>query len=127
MQPRRTQSLRTVDLALLLVVLLVTLCPAQQADRRQTARGAEKAAGKGSESTTAPGPDSLIQLNAALESLAGKVSRAVVQITVTGYGPLEENDTTEAALIGRQRAIGSGVIVGPGIGLYHGRRDSRDQ
>ena len=35
--------------------------------------------------------DVLVQLNGALESLAARVSPAVVQILVTGYGPLRES------------------------------------
>jgi serine protease Do len=35
----------------------------------------------------------------------------VVQILVTGYGPLEESGKGQTALIARQQAIGSGVIV----------------
>jgi len=53
----------------------------------------------------------LAQLNSALESLARKVSPAVVQIVVTGYGPLHEEDKSQTALIVRQHAVGSGVIV----------------
>lgn len=56
-----------------------------------------------------PGP--LSELNAALEGLAAKVSQGVVQVLVTGYGPVEESGRTDTALIARQRAIGSGVIV----------------
>ena len=56
-------------------------------------------------------PPVLQQLNSALESLVAKVSPAVVQIQVTGYGPLEGGNRSETALIARQRAIGSGVIV----------------
>jgi serine protease Do len=55
----------------------------------------------------------LLQLNSALESLAAKVSPAVVQILVTGYGPLHEESRTQTALIVRQHAVGSGVIVDP--------------
>ncbi len=55
----------------------------------------------------------LTQLNAALEGLAAKVSPAVVQILVTGYGPLHEEDKSQTALIVRQHAVGSGVIVDP--------------
>jgi serine protease Do len=55
----------------------------------------------------------LLQLNNALESLAAKVSPAVVQILVTGYGPLHEESRTQTALIVRQHAVGSGVIVDP--------------
>jgi serine protease Do len=56
-------------------------------------------------------PGVLVQLNGALESLAAKVSPAVVQILVTGYGPLREQDRSETAFIVRQHAVGSGVIV----------------
>jgi serine protease Do len=53
----------------------------------------------------------LVQLNGALESLAAKVAPAVVQILVTGYGPLREPDRSQTAFIVRQHAVGSGVIV----------------
>ena len=58
-------------------------------------------------------PGVLIQLNGALETLAARVSPAVVQILVTGYGPLRENDQdrSQTAFIVRQHAVGSGVIV----------------
>ncbi len=58
-------------------------------------------------------PGVLIQLNGALETLAAKVSPAVVQILVTGYGPLRESDQdkSQTAFIVRQHAVGSGVIV----------------
>jgi serine protease Do len=52
-------------------------------------------------------------MNRALEVLAAKVSPAVVQIQTTGYGPLREGEKGETALIVRQRAVGSGVIVDP--------------
>jgi serine protease Do len=55
----------------------------------------------------------LMQINNALEGLAAKVSPAVVQILVTGYGPLREESRTQTALIVRQHAVGSGVIVDP--------------
>jgi serine protease Do len=56
-------------------------------------------------------PSVLVQLNGALESLAAKVSPAVVQILVTAYGPLREEDRSQTAFIVRQHAVGSGVIV----------------
>jgi serine protease Do len=58
-------------------------------------------------------PGVLIQLNGALQSLAAKVSPAVVQILVTGYGPLRESDQdrSQTAFIVRQHAVGSGVLV----------------
>lgn len=58
-------------------------------------------------------PNVLVQLNSALEGLAAKVSPAVVQIVVTGFGPAREENRSQTALIVRQRAVGSGVIVDP--------------
>ncbi len=70
---------------------------------------AEKAQG----ARPAEPPEVLKQLNSALEDLAARISPAVVQVLVTGYGPLEETDHSQAALIVRQHAVGSGVIVDP--------------
>src|SRR5882724_6699503 len=60
-------------------------------------------------------PDILRQMNRALEELAARVSPAVVQIQTTGYGPLHagdgDGDRGQTALIVRQHAVGSGVIV----------------
>jgi serine protease Do len=58
-------------------------------------------------------PESLAQLNAGLQQLAARVSPGVVQILVTGYGPVEDSRRTDTALIERQKAIGSGVILDP--------------
>ncbi len=58
-------------------------------------------------------PKFLTALNSALEGLAAKASQGVVQILVTGYGPIEDGGRTDAALIARQKAIGSGVVVDP--------------
>ncbi|MCU1269918.1 MAG: peptidase and chymotrypsin/Hap [Acidobacteriaceae bacterium] len=57
----------------------------------------------------------LRQFNTSLVALTRRVSPAVVQIMVTGYGPSSGNDknNNNVALIVRQRAIGSGVIVDP--------------
>jgi serine protease Do len=57
----------------------------------------------------------LRELNGAVSQLANRVSPAVVQILVSGYGAVpSEDNRTAAALIARQHAIGSGVIVDPG-------------
>src|SRR5712692_3073170 len=69
----------------------------------------EKPQPKPDESATASA--ALLQINNALEGLAAKVGPAVVQILVTGYGPLHEDNRTQTALIVRQHAVGSGVIV----------------
>jgi len=112
MRLRRAHAFQTADFALLLVILSVTLTAAQQPPATPQGRSLEKSPAKAT-GTTAQAPDSLVQLNTALEVLAAKVSQGVVQIMVTGYGPVEENHSVETALIARQRAIGSGVIVDP--------------
>src|SRR5208283_1113523 len=58
-------------------------------------------------------PAVLQQLNSAIEQLTARISPAVVQILVTGYGAVEENSHGRTALITREQAIGSGVIVDP--------------
>jgi len=55
----------------------------------------------------------LRDLDRSLEQVAAKVAPAVVQIVVTGYGPLEDHGHNETARIVRQHAIGAGVIVDP--------------
>lgn len=58
--------------------------------------------------------DELRRMNAAVGELIRKVSPSVVQILVTGYGPLgDSNQGNTDVVIGRQRAIGSGFIVDP--------------
>ena len=59
-------------------------------------------------------PDALHQLNDSVEALVERVSPSVVQIVVTGYSSSEREQRGETDLvIGRERAIGSGVIVDP--------------
>jgi serine protease Do len=55
--------------------------------------------------------DMLHELNDSVQSLAQQVSPAVVQVLVTGYGTVDQPGRTDTALIGRQRSLGSGVIV----------------
>lgn len=54
--------------------------------------------------------DALQELNRSVEALAGRVSRSVVQVLVTTYGPVAERSDVDLVL-GRQRGIGSGVVV----------------
>jgi serine protease Do len=95
-------------------ILICFACLAQQ-PAHDSAKPQEKSTQK-----PQPKPDesnaanaALLQINNALEGLAAKVSPAVVQILVTGYGPLHEENRTQTALIVRQHAVGSGVIVDP--------------
>lgn len=55
----------------------------------------------------------LRDLDSSLERLVAKVSPAVVQIVVTGYGPVEDHGHQDTARIVRQHALGAGVIVDP--------------
>ncbi len=57
--------------------------------------------------------DLLHQLDKSTESLVRRVSPAVVQVLVSGYGAVEQHGHTDTSLIGRQRTLGSGVIVDP--------------
>jgi serine protease Do len=55
---------------------------------------------------------SLRALSASLEQLTSQVSPSVVQVMVTGYGPISPASSGDAGLIiGRQRTVGSGVII----------------
>ncbi|HTQ58021.1 MAG TPA: trypsin-like peptidase domain-containing protein [Bryobacteraceae bacterium] len=49
--------------------------------------------------------------SASLEALARRVNPSVVKIVVTGYGLTDDSDSGNAAMITRQRASGSGVIL----------------
>jgi serine protease Do len=58
--------------------------------------------------------DELHKFNESVDALIRKVSLSVVQILVTGYGPLESGEHgNTGVVIGRQRAIGSGFVIDP--------------
>ena len=60
------------------------------------------------------GDNTLRKLNESVDALIKKVSPSVVQILVTGYGPVESSEHgNTATVIGRQRAIGSGFVIDP--------------
>src|SRR5579862_3281880 len=106
----------------LVLVLLSTSSLLSQTQQKSAAPvpAASAAEDKPTQEKPQPKPDesaaataALVQLNNALEGLAAKVSPAVVQILVTGYGPAHEESRTQTALIVRQQAVGSGVIIDP--------------
>src|ERR1700722_15696320 len=66
---------------------------------------------KGMGGRPAEPPPVMQQLNSAIEQLTARISPAVVQVLVTSYGALEERNHSQTALITREHAIGSGVIV----------------
>jgi serine protease Do len=100
-----------VALALGATTFLMSQQPAPQKPTNPTP--ATKTAPEASKSApdNSASSQTLAQFNDALESLAARVSPAVVQILVTGYGPLHEDNRSETSLIVRQHAVGSGVIV----------------
>jgi serine protease Do len=61
---------------------------------------------------TARASSPLRQFSESVEALVRRVSPSVVQVLVTGYGPLEDGTHSENnAVVGRQRGIGSGVVI----------------
>ncbi len=69
---------------------------------------------EGQASQTAHGPDALHQLNDSVEALVQRVSPSVVQILVSGYTSTEDTAQGQmSVVVGKQRTIGSGVIVDP--------------
>src|SRR3984885_6656219 len=107
--PKRLKSLRAIFPVAALVLISTTFLSAQQPPSPAPKAAPEK---KSSPDDSAS-RQTLAQFNDALEDLAAKVSPAVVQILVTGYGPLHEESRSETALIVRQHAVDSGVIVDP--------------
>ncbi len=97
---------------IVLVSVVLLICQQSRAQAKSAlpvAPAQQKPQPKPDESASAEA--ALLQINNAFEGLAAKVCPAVVQILVTGYGPLHEENRTETALIVRQHAVGSGVIV----------------
>ena len=59
-------------------------------------------------------PDALHELNDSVEAVVQRVSPSVVQIVVSGYSSTQDAEQGQmSVVIGRQRMIGSGVIVDP--------------
>ncbi|HEV8067150.1 MAG TPA: trypsin-like peptidase domain-containing protein, partial [Planctomycetaceae bacterium] len=106
---------RSISQAVAFVLASATLLLAQPslAQKPTSPPPATKAMPEKSNPDESASRQTLAQFNDALESLAAKASPAVVQILVTGYGPLHEQNRSETALIVRQHAVGSGVIVDP--------------
>ena len=57
--------------------------------------------------------NALIEFSGDIRTLSRRVSPAVVQVSVSGYGPLDQSTGHSVSLFGRQESIGSGVIVDP--------------
>ncbi len=107
----RTASLFTSRVCILLLatgsIAQQNPSPAARSGKPAQETQQQKAAG----TRPAQPPPVLQQLNSALEELTNRISPAVVQVLVTGYGPIENGTRNDTALIARQHALGSGVIV----------------
>lgn len=55
--------------------------------------------------------EAIENLSSSLEALAQRVNRSVVKVVNSGYGISEDSDSSNASLLTRQRATGSGVIL----------------
>src|ERR1700743_1381376 len=91
-----------------LAALLSILAPAAKAQ--------STAANSQNPITTDKSLDLMRQMSASFESLVKRVSPAVVEVQVTGFGSDDDNDDTgyeSKSSIGRQRSLGSGVVVDP--------------
>lgn len=66
----------------------------------------------GRAATTEAQPDGLHALNTALQSLTARVSPAIVEILVSGFGPVDQQSSRNS-YYARQHSLGSGVILDP--------------
>src|SRR6266403_404263 len=57
--------------------------------------------------------DPLHQLNNSVKALVRRVTPSVVQVLVTGYGPVEDSHGDTNLVLGKQQSLGSGVIIDP--------------
>lgn len=56
--------------------------------------------------------DPLRQFSASIQALVTRVSATVVQVLVTGYGPVDDGrDSDTDLVVGKQRSLASGVII----------------
>jgi len=102
-----TSLLRPLSASLLAAVLLTTaVCQEQAANTPSEIKPAQQLVSRLPASM-------LAQLSGSLQEVAGKVCPAVVQIEVNGFGPADQTDPKNTALIVHQRGVGSGVIVDP--------------
>lgn len=58
-------------------------------------------------------PDSLHQFNSSVRELVRRVRPSVVQVRVSGYGPVASSRGDTSLVLGQQESIGSGVIIDP--------------
>jgi S1-C subfamily serine protease len=115
--PKRTTLARKTSL-LAIIAASIIICArpagAQALAQSQTIPGLDPGTPARDQSALSRNGALLSQFSESLDALSSRVSLAVVQVQVTGYGAVEgSKEHGEAALIARERALGSGVIVDP--------------
>jgi serine protease Do len=55
--------------------------------------------------------DAMRQMSSSFQELAKRVSPAVVEVRVTGFGSADEDDPSASSAVARERSLGSGIIV----------------
>ena len=96
----------------LVIAICAAILPARGVCQQRAAKPVAEV-GAGQRAASRVPADMLAELSDSLQRLARKVSPAVVQIEVSGFGAAEEGGRKDAALIVRQHAIGAGIIVDP--------------
>src|SRR3954469_9311087 len=81
--------------------------------RRMACATALSALGLGAAAAFQASRGSLSEFSQAARALTQKVSPAVVQVLVSGYGASDEGEGQQVSVLTRQRSTGSGVIVAP--------------
>lgn len=99
-----------------LVVCLMSIAPVLSSSQSQKADTAHRDSSQLNRQKAAAASaemDPLKQLDRSLQTLVAKVSPALVEIRVTGFGPVEDAQGNRTAVITRQSKLGSGVIIDP--------------
>jgi serine protease Do len=99
-------SIKILVRALLLAILFFSAVASLPAQDSPSSPAPEKP-GEGARK------DLLSQFNDSLQELTARVTPSIVQVQVTGYRATDEKNSDQTGVIGRQRSLGSGVIVDP--------------
>jgi serine protease Do len=67
----------------------------------------------GQSSSDSKNSELMHQMSNSFEGLVKRVSPAVVEVLVTGFGSPSDEDSQASAALGRERSLGSGVIIDP--------------
>jgi serine protease Do len=106
----RSIAQSTTRLSLLTTALFLGGAASLPAQAPQDTQGAQTAVAPKTPAESAR-KGLLTEFNESLQELTARVSPSIVQVQVTGYRALPEKSQDEASTIGRQRSLGSGVIV----------------